>query len=402
MLDQVGAVLVVVVVGDIQTHLVHPGCPGEQFAVPVLVEVPGFGHLVESLQRLGLDPRGLLHVDVITLHQEAQRAITNVLVMVAAQQVIEHPFAQGTLGMGHAADLQGIEDRLENRQASGKHAAAIGLDAVDIDLVHLAELEQLALEPADTFDVGLTVAHAAALDSQPDGADGAGCADGLLPAEPAQAMLDAHQLDPRRGVGLSVACRGDLAVTEETLGVAYAAHLQAFAQLRFEAFADDELGAATADIGYQPPARTARDGVRHAQIDQARLFAAGDDFHLMVDDLFGAADEGGAIARLTQRVGADDAYGALRQMIDQLGKAPQAVESALHGGFVEQAVFVDPGGQLDLFSETFKDAHFAIAGAREHHVKTVRAQIQGSDHGKGLGGVLAHWAVSMQNPDILT
>src|SRR3546814_12698499 len=94
-------------------------------------------------------------------------------------------------------------------------------------------------------------------------------------------MLDAHQLYPRGGVGLGVACRGDLAVTEETLGVAHAAHLQAFAQLRFEPFADDELGAAAADVCHQAAAGTARDGVRHAEIDQARFFAPGVDLDLM-------------------------------------------------------------------------------------------------------------------------
>ena len=50
--------------------------------------------------------------------------------------------------------------------------------------------------------------------------------------------------------------------------------------------------------------------MRHAEVDQARLFAAGNDFHLMVDDLFGAANEGGAVARLAQGVGTDDAYRA--------------------------------------------------------------------------------------------
>ena len=67
-----------------------------------------------------------------------------------------------------------------------------------------------------------------------------------------------------------------------------------------------------------------------------------------------------------------------------------------------KAIVVDAGGQLALLAKSFEDAHFAVAGAGEHHVETVRAQIQGGDHGEGLSGGLAHWAVSMQNPDILT
>ena len=167
MLDQIGAVLVVVIVGDVQTHFMHARGPGEQLAVPVLIQVPGFGHLVEGLQRLGFDPCGLLHVDVITLHQEAQRAIANVLVVMAAQQVVEHAFTQRAFGVGHAADLEGIEDRLQNRQARREYSAAVRLDAVDVDLLHVTELEQLALEPADTFGVDLTVAETTALDRQP-------------------------------------------------------------------------------------------------------------------------------------------------------------------------------------------------------------------------------------------
>ena len=231
----------------------HARGPGEQLAVPVLIQVPGFGHLVEGLQRLGFDPCGLLHVDVITLHQEAQRAIANVLVVMAAQRVVEHAFTQRAFGVGHAADLEGIEDRLQNRQARREYSAAVRLTP-SMSIFSTSPSEQLALEPADTFGVDLTGAETTALDRQPDGANGAGRADGFLPAKPAQAVFDTHQFDACRRVGLGVARRGDLAVAEEALGIAHAAHLQAFTQLRLEAFADDELGAAAADVGDQAPA----------------------------------------------------------------------------------------------------------------------------------------------------
>ena len=84
MLDQVGAMLVVVVVRNIQAHFMHPCSPGEQLPVPVLIQAPRLGHLVERLQCLGFDSRGLFHVDVVALHQEAQRAVADVLVMVTA------------------------------------------------------------------------------------------------------------------------------------------------------------------------------------------------------------------------------------------------------------------------------------------------------------------------------
>lgn len=78
-------------------------------------------------------------------------------------------------------------------------------------------------------------------------------------------MLDAHQLQARGGVGLGVAGRGDLAVAEVALGEADAAHLQAFAQQRLEALADDELGTAAADVRHQAFAGGIGQGVRNAR-----------------------------------------------------------------------------------------------------------------------------------------
>ena len=47
---------------------------------------------------------------------------------------------------------------------------------------------------------------------------------------------------------------------------------------RLESFADDDLGAAAADVADQAPAGPGGHGVRDARIDEARLFDAGDDF----------------------------------------------------------------------------------------------------------------------------
>jgi hypothetical protein len=56
-----------------------------------------------------------------------------------------------------------------------------------------------------------------ALIASADGADGAGRADGLVPGQAVQGVLDAHQLQARGGVGLGIARRGDLAVAEVAL-----------------------------------------------------------------------------------------------------------------------------------------------------------------------------------------
>ena len=70
--DQVGAVLVILVVGDVQAHFVHLGAPAQQFSVPVVVKAPVGCDLVQRRQRLGLHPCRLVGIDVIALHERCQ------------------------------------------------------------------------------------------------------------------------------------------------------------------------------------------------------------------------------------------------------------------------------------------------------------------------------------------
>ncbi|MNI62502.1 hypothetical protein D3C73_1178280 [compost metagenome] len=199
-----------------------------------------------------------------------------------------------------------------------------------------------------------------------------------------QGILDAHQLQARGSVGLGVAGRGDLAIAEIALGEADAAHLQAFTQQRLKALADDELGAATADIGDQAFTRGVGQGVGHAQVDQARFFAAGDHFHGVAEDRFGTLDEFVTVARLAQGVGANDTHGPRWHAVDQLGKALQAFQAPDHGFFAEHACFVDAGGELNLFPEPLQNADFGMVSLGHDHVKTVGAQVDGGNQGQVL------------------
>ncbi len=215
-------------------------------------------------------------------------------------------------------------------------------------------------------------------------------------------MLDAHDLQPCRRVGLGIARRGDLAVLEIALGVTDATHLQAFAQQRFEALADDELGTAAADVRHQALAGGIGQGVGYAEVDQARFFAAGDDFYRVPEDFFGAADEFATVARFTQGVGTDNAHGAQGHAVDQLGKPLEAIEPALHRLFIELACVVDPGGQLHFFAEPLKDADLTVLGLGHDHVKAVGAQVYGGDQGQILGLGLRHGlGVSVDNLTIV-
>ncbi|MNF18123.1 hypothetical protein D3C80_2220250 [compost metagenome] len=69
MFDQVGAMLVVVVVGNVQPNFVHFRRPTQKIAPIAIFQLPGFGHLVKGMQCLALDARGLALVNVVALHQ---------------------------------------------------------------------------------------------------------------------------------------------------------------------------------------------------------------------------------------------------------------------------------------------------------------------------------------------
>src|SRR5476651_1398864 len=242
----------------------------------------------------------------------------------------------------------------------------------------------------------------ARLESQADGADGARRADGLVPFQAVQSVFNTHDLQTRCGVGLCITGRGDLAVAEIALGKAHAAHLQAFTQQRLEALPDDEFGTATADIGHQAFARGIGQGVRHAEVDQARFFTAGNHLYGVAQDFLGAADEFATVTGFTQGVGADDTNGPRRHAIDQLGKALEAIEPALHGLFVELTFFVYSGGQLNFLAQPFKNADLTLIGFGYNHVEAVRAQVDGGDQGQILGCGLRHGQrVSVDNRAIV-
>ncbi|MNP43860.1 hypothetical protein D3C76_1377040 [compost metagenome] len=153
--------LVVVVVGDIQAHFMHLGRPAEQLTPDTVFQVPGLGHLVEGVQGFALDPGRLALIDVITLHQRVQGALTHVFMMMTAEQVVEHAFAQGAFAVVHALQFQRIENRFHDRQAGREDRPAVRFDAIEVDLVGFAQFEQLAFEPGQALGIDFAAAHAA-------------------------------------------------------------------------------------------------------------------------------------------------------------------------------------------------------------------------------------------------
>ena len=116
-------------------------------------------------------------------------------------------------------------------------------------------------------------------------------------------------------------------------------------------------------------------GVRHARIDEARLFDAGDDFDRMAERFARAFDEGFLAPRAPQRVGADHAHAVGPHVAQSLAESLQAGQRARRDVLVEPAVGFEPGAEAHHFAQAIEDDQLAVRVTRDHHVETVGAEI---------------------------
>ena len=211
------------------------------------------------------------------------------------------------------------------------------------------------------------------MDGIADGAHGAGAASGKVPAAAPECRLHRLKLHACRKTRALHAPGGNLAVAEEALAQGDAAHLQALKFQRRESVADDELGAAAADVHDQAPPAHVRHGVRDAKVDEARLFHAGDDLDRMAERLARALEEGLLAVREPQRVRAHDPHAVGVHVTQALPEALEAGERTLRHVLVDAAVLGDAGGQAHHLAQPVDDDELAVLVARHHHVETVGA-----------------------------
>ena len=138
----------------------------------------------------------------------------------------------------------------------------------------------------------------------------------------------------------------------------------------------------------QAPARLGRHGVRHARIDQARLFHAGDDFDRDGPSASRARSRKACLRRAPpQRIGADDAHAVGVHVAQPLAEALQAGERARRHVLVDAAVLLDACAQAHHFAQAIHDDDLAVDVARHDHVEAVGAQIdRRQDVGNRMGG----------------
>ena len=177
--------------------------------------------------------------------------------------------------------------------------------------------------------------HPAACSDVADGLDRAGRTDRFAPAMRAIVGGELLQFDRDFGLRLVPAFRAELAVAEKAQRAGDAAHLQAFLFQRVEMLADDELGAAAADVDDQAALRRIRHAVGDAEIDQARFFAAGHDFDRMTERLFGRPEKRRRSAQPAHRVGGDGAHAFVRQHAQALAETRQTGQRSVATRLVE-------------------------------------------------------------------
>ncbi len=240
----------------------------------------------------------------------------------------------------------------------------------------MAEAQQLPAQLAQAVgrDVAQGRGEAGLLHHLADRLDGAGGADGHVPAQLAIGLGNARQLLPGRGQRAFEVARGDLAVGKKAGGIAHAAHVQRFGGQRLEAVADDEFGGAAADVDHQPPA-VAGLGVGHAEIDQAGLLAAGNHLDGVVQYLFGAFQEGLGVLGHAQRIGADHAQVGGIDTVQVPCEAGQAGQCARLGLVGQAAAVVEAGAELHLLRQPLQELDLAMVEAGDGQMETVGTQV---------------------------
>src|SRR6185437_5987609 len=175
------------------------------------------------------------------------------------------------------------------------------------------------------------------------------------------------------------------AVAEEALAQAHAAHLQALELERGEPLADDELGAAAADVHHQAPAGLARHGVRDARINESRLLHAGDDLDGMSERLAGALEEGLLAMGDTEGIRSNDTDAVRTHVAQPLAKTLQTRQSTRRHLLVDAAILLNSRGQAHHLTQTVDDDELAVRIPRHDQMETVGAEVyRGEDVGNGM------------------
>ncbi len=142
--------------------------------------------------------------------------------------------------------------------------------------------------------------------------------------------------------------------------------------------AQDQLGAAAADIRHQQALLEVRPLALHAQMHQARFLQTGDDLHGRPQNGGGARQKFRLIAGVAQGGGSDDSHRQHVQLAIRGRHPRQDVARQIHGGFVQAAFAKNTGAQAHHLTLGCQHLHLAVGvHLRRQHADGVTADIDG-------------------------
>jgi hypothetical protein len=323
----------------------------------------------------------------MALRHRADRAVADVLVVDAAEEVVEHSLPQRAARGFHRFDAERPEHRAQHRDAAGEHRLAVLAHARQVELLHRLRRDDLRAQPVETLRRDDPRPRPSLGEDRSDRADRPGRAERLLPAERLQLALHRSQLEGRGDLRALEGFVAELAVGEEAPRPRHAAHVEAGRLAGLEPFADDDLGAAAADVDDEPAARGVRRVMRHPEVDEPRLLAARDDLDRVAERLRRLAQELLAIVELAERRRADGTHGLPRHEPQALAEAPETIEGALRHGVVETTVLRQALGERHPLAQAVEQMEVSMRILRHHHVEAVRPEV---DRGDGLNRPIRH------------
>jgi hypothetical protein len=178
----------------------------------------------------------------------------------------------------------------------------------------------------------------------------------------------------------------ELSTGEEARGIVHAAHVQAVRPQRLEAFAEDALRAAAADVYDEPSLRVVREVVGDTEVDQARLLRPRDHLDRAAERLARSREERPRVPRKAQGARADGPDARSRDPAQSLAEALDAGERALLGLRRDELLRVESLGERDPLAPAVDDPELVADERRDHEVEAVRAEIDSGER-VGTGGL---------------
>ena len=251
----------------------------------------------------------------------------------------------------------------------------MGVHAGEVQIPGVAAFDQPFRDVVQAFARNV-VAPEFRLDDVVHGDDGAGGANGIVPAAGKKNALDDLEFLSRDAFRRRHAGRVDAAVLEVAVGQVRAADIEALGELWLKALPQDQFGAAAAYVYDQARVMVVLQRVGDAEVDQPGFLSTADDLHLVAEDFLGASDELLAVARLTQGIGAHYAHIALRQQTETLAQPFEAFQCAGGGFGTEHVGRAKALGQAHHFP-VFVDYLKPVAPVQsDDEVKAVGTEIQ--------------------------